>query len=179
MSQVAAAGTVLGRGIPMIFMGQEAGELMQFGQDDDKLRDYNPGTGHTWWDDRLDLGAYETDAGRQKVRRWYTRMLEIRKNDPEGLAWPDIAITHLHDDNGVVAFTRGQGKYLIVLNFKGNSWDRYRVGVTGHYRELANTSWPAFNLGGYTERTRGGDQAHQIDDVPIPAYGAVVLKRED
>jgi len=179
MSQVAAAGTILGRGVPMVFMGQEAGEWMQFGQNDGKLRDYNPGTGHTWWDDRLDLKAYESDAGRTKVRRWYQKMFEIRKNDQEGLAWPEIAVAHIHDDNGVAAFTRGEGKYLVVLNFKGNSWDRYRVGVSGKYREVANTSWPDFNLGGYAERTRGGDRAHQIDDVPVPAYGAVVLKRED
>lgn len=179
MSQIAAAGTLLGRGVPMIFMGQEAGEWLQFGQDDGKLRDYNPGTGHTWWDDRLDLDSYEADAGRTKLRHWYQKMCDIRKNDPEAFAWPDIAITHIHDDNGVVAFTRDQGRYLIVLNFKASSWGSYDVAVSGRYRELANTSWPAFNLGGYPERTRGGDQAHQIQEVPIPAYGAVILQRED
>jgi hypothetical protein len=41
---------------------------MRFGQDDSKLSQYNPGTGHTWWDDRLDLDGNESDAGRQKVR---------------------------------------------------------------------------------------------------------------
>jgi 1,4-alpha-glucan branching enzyme len=179
MLQVAAAGTICGRGIPMIFMGQEAGETMQFGQDDRKLGEYNPGTGHTWWDDRLDLNAYESDAGRRKVRGWHRRLFEIRGEDPEAFAWPDIAIAHIHDENGVAAFVRGDGKYLIVLNFKGNSWDQYEVGVSGRYRELANTSWPAFNLGGYAERTRGGDAAHQLDNVPVPAYGAVVLRREN
>jgi 1,4-alpha-glucan branching enzyme len=179
MSQVAAAGTLFGRGIPMVFMGQEAGEILQFGQDDGKLRDYNPGTGNTWWDDRLALDAYESNPGRTKVREWYKRMFEIRKKDPEAFAWPRIAITHLHDDNGILAFTRNNGKYLVVLNFKGQDWPKYRVGVSGRYRELANTSWPQYNLGGYQERTRGGDQAHWIDHVKIPSYGAVVLKRED
>lgn len=65
------------------------------------------------------------------------------------------------------------------MNFKQTSWERYDIGVTGKYRELANTSWPAFNLGNYVERTRGGDNAHQIADVPIPAYGVVILKRDD
>jgi 1,4-alpha-glucan branching enzyme len=78
-----------------------------------------------------------------------------------------------------VAFTRDDGKYLIVLNFKDRSWENYQVGVAGRYRELANTSWPQFNLGGYPRRTRGGDQAQWISDLPIPAYGAVVLKREN
>lgn len=178
MDQVAAAGTIFGRGIPMIFMGQEAGESMQFGQNDDKLRDYNPGTGHTWWDDRLDLHAYENDAGRKKVRDWYRKLLDIRKSDSELLAMSSIDIQHIHDDNGVAAFTRDGGKYLVVLNFKQNSWDRYNVGLSGNYREIANTSWPAFNLGSYTERTRHGDHAHQITEIPIPAYGAIVLKRE-
>jgi len=179
MSQIAAAGTILGRGIPMIFMGQEAGESMQFGQDDKKLDQYNPGTGDTWWDDRLDLKAYEDDPGRSKVREWYRRMFEIRRDDATSFAWPDIAVTHVHHDNGVLAFTRNGGKYLIVLNFRGNSWAQYNVHVSGRYRELANTSWPAYNLGGYQERTRHGDQAQQIDEVPVPAYGVVVLRRDN
>jgi 1,4-alpha-glucan branching enzyme len=179
MAQLAAAGTILARGIPMIFMGQEGGESMQFGQDDGKLAEYNPGTGDTWWDDRLDLNAYENDPGRNKVRLWYKKMFESRKQSPNSFTWPDIAITHIHDGNGVFAFTRNGGEYLVVLNFKGNSWDRYNVGVRGRYRELANTSWPIYNLGGYPERTRHGDHAHTIDEVPVPAYGVVVLKRED
>ena len=52
-------------------------------------------------------------------------------------------------------------------------------GVRGRYQELANTGWPAFNLGGYPERSRGGEQAYEITDVAIPAYGAVVLVRWD
>lgn len=179
MCQIAAAGTVCGRGIPMIFMGQESGESMQFGQDDDRLRNDNPGTGHTWWDDRLDLNLYESDAGRRKVRDWYRRIFDLRRADPQSLAISPIEITHLHDDNGVAAFTRDGGRYLIVMNFKRNSWDRYNVGVSGKYRELANSSWPAFNLGATAERTRGGDQSFQISDVPVPAYGVVVLKRDD
>ena len=178
MCQIAAAGTLLGRGVPMIFMGQEAGESMQFGQDNDKLQDYNPGTGHTWWDDRLDLQAYETDAGRTKVRDWYRKVLEIRKADSQALSDSSIEVKHIHDDNGVAAFTRANGQYLVVMNFKHNSWANYNIGVSGRYKEIANTSWPTFNLGGYAERTRHGDQAHDINEVPIPAYGAVIFKRE-
>jgi 1,4-alpha-glucan branching enzyme len=174
MSQLAAAGTLFGRGIPMLFMGQEAGETMQFGQEGD-----NPATGKSWWKDRLDLDAYETDAGRKKVRSWYQKMIQIRKDDPQAFAWPKISIRHIHDGNGIFAFTRDDGKYLVVLNFKGKDWDKYGVGISGNYRELANTSWPQYNLGGYTRQSRGGEQAHWIDDVKIPSYGAVVLRRED
>ena len=184
MNQLAAAGTILGRGIPMLFMGQEAGETMQFGQDDGKLPAhrpgaYDPGTGATWWDDRLPLDAYAADPGRSKLRSWTRRMLEIRRGDLGRLAGGDIRVTHIHNDNGVIAFTRDRGKYVVVLNFKGGSWDRYDIGVRGRYQELANTSWPAFNLGGYPEKTRGGGAAHDLGDVPIPSYGAVVLVRWD
>ncbi len=131
MAQLAAAGTIFGRGVPMIFMGQESGEWLQFGQDDGKLRDYNPGTGDTWWDDRLPLDSYENDPVRRKVRLWYEKLMQIRKNDPESFAWTRIDITHIHDGNGIAAFTRDGGKYLIVLNFRGKDWGKYRVGVSG------------------------------------------------
>ncbi|NGZ96717.1 MAG: 1,4-alpha-glucan branching protein [Nitrospira sp. WS110] len=184
MSQLSATAAILSRGIPMIFMGQESGETMQFGQDDGKLPAqtagaYDSGTGTTWWDDRLNLTNYESDPGRTKVRHWFQRMFDIRRGSLNSFAEGDIQISHVHNDDGVVAYTREQGKYLIVLNFKGKSWDNYYVGVSGRYQELANTSWPAFNLGASSEKSRGGDTAHHINGVHIPAYGAVVLVRWD
>ena len=107
MAQLAATGTVLARGMPMLFMGQEAGDNLQFGQDDGRV---SPDTAPTWWDDRLPLGTYETDPGRAKVLGWYERMLEIRRGDLGRLAAGDIAITHLNNANGIVAFTRDGGK---------------------------------------------------------------------
>ena len=106
-------------------------------------------------------------------------MLQIRRGDIGRLAGGDITITHLNDANGIAAFTRDGGKYAVVLNFRGTSWEHYDVGVRGRYQELANTSWSAFNLGGYPERSRGGEAAHEITDIPVPAYGAVVLVRWD
>ena len=178
MAQIAAVGTLLGRSIPMIFMGQETGEWLQFGQDDGKLAEHNPGTGNTWWDDRLPLDEYERNPGRNKVRDWYKRLIRIRKDDATSFAWPDIRITHLHDGNGIAAFTRDGGKYLVVLNFKGGGWPAYWVGVSGRYRELANTSWTDFNLGGYRVLSRGAGTTHGLSEVPVPSYGAIVLKRE-
>ena len=164
MDQIAGTGTVLARGVPMLFMGEEAGESKQFSQTSN---------------DRLPLTAYETDPGRKKVRGWWQRMFDIRRGDLGRFAGSGATLTHLNDAHGIVAFTRDGGKYLIVLNFKGGDWAHYDVGVRGRYQELANTSWPAFNLGNYTERTRGGERAFDITDVPIPSYGAVVLVRWD
>lgn len=162
MDQIALTGTVLGRGIPMAFMGQEGGEDKQFHID--------------WWNDRLPLDSYENDQGRKKIRAWYRKMNEVRRADMWAFASGTIDISHIHDDNGVIAMTRDQGDYLIVLNFRGHTWNDYNVGVSGRYREIANTSWPAFNIGGVPETTRGSDVQH-IHSVRIPAYGAVVLQR--
>jgi 1,4-alpha-glucan branching enzyme len=176
MDQIAGVGTLLLRGILMHFMGQESGEDLQFGQDDGRA---DSRTAPTWWDDRLPLTTYETDQGRSKVRLWWRRMLDIRRGDLSRLASGDITIAHLNDANGVAAFTRDAGKYLVVLNFRGGSWEHYDVGVRGRYQELANISWPVFNLGNYPERTRRGGRAYDIVDVAIPAYGAVVFVRWD
>ena len=177
MCQVSGTGTILGRGIPMVFMGQEAGEWMQFGQNDGDLASYNPGTGTTWWDDRLDLNAYESDAGRTKVRNWFRKMFDIRLANLPAFAWENIQITHVNNSNKICAFTRYNGKYLIIMNFGATSWPNYFVGVTGTYRELANTSWAAYNLGSYPYTSKGTTYQY-LNEFAIPAYGAVVLERQ-
>ncbi len=164
MNQISLAGTIMARGIPMVFMGQEAGESTQFHID--------------WWDDRLDLNNYETDIGRQKVVNWYTKLNQIRSDDKSTLAMGDSWVTHINDANGIAAFTRASGKYVVVMNFRGNTWFNYDVGISGDYREVANTSWSEFNLGGVTQASRGNAQSFSITNVHIPAYGVVVLMRE-
>lgn len=165
MNQLSLAGTVLARGTPMVFMGQEAGEATQFHID--------------WWNDRLPLNDYENNTGRQKVLAWYQKMNEIRANDLTTIATGNSWITHIHNNNGIAAFTRADSKYVIILNFGSTTWSNYDVGISGNYRELANTSWSQYNVGGVPLASRGSDQAYQISDVNIPAYGAVVLIKED
>jgi 1,4-alpha-glucan branching enzyme len=171
MCQLSAAGTILARGIPMIFMGQEAGEWIQFGQKG------NAPDGKSWWDHRLNLNDYEKNPLRQKVLNWFKRILEIRKMDLTGFAWGDIEVTHIHNDNGIICFTRNNKKYVIILNFKEQTWFDYHINITGFYKELANTSWPAFNFSNTREATRYGDYHYQINTVHIPAYGAVILEK--
>ena len=146
----------------MAFMGQEGGESKQFHID--------------WWNDRLPLDSYEADNGRKKIRAWYRKMNEIRRNDMWAFASGTIDITHIHNDNGVIAFTRDQGDFVVVLNFKGNTWKDYNVNVARRYREIANTRWPAFNIGGVQESSRGTD-VQFVNSVHLPACGAVVLQR--
>ncbi|WP_440905259.1 alpha-amylase family glycosyl hydrolase [Catenovulum sp. SX2] len=165
MNQISLAGTILARGTPMVFMGQEAGETTQFHID--------------WWDDRLDLNNYTTDTARKKIVDWYKKLNEIRRNDEISLATGNSWVTHIHNDNGVAAFVRDNGKYVVVMNFRGTTWFDYDVGISGKYIELANTSWPIYNLDNVTFASRGGEQSYEITNVHIPAYGAVVLMRDD
>lgn len=163
MNQISLAGTLLARGTPMFFMGQEAAESTQFHID--------------WWDDRLPLTTYETDTGRKKILDWAKKMNEIRANDLTTLATGNSWVTHIHNNNRVATFTRADAKYAVVMNFGPTTYSNYDVGISGNYIELANTSWPQYNIGGVPWASRGGDQAFNISNVNIPAYGAVILMK--
>jgi len=164
MNQISLTGTILSRGTPMAFMGQEAGETTQFHID--------------WWDDRLPLSTYETNSSQKKILAWYKKMNSIRGADLTTFATANSWVTHIHNNNGVAAFTRDDANYVVVMNFGSTTWWNYDIGVSGNYREIANTSWAAYNLGGVPEASRGGVQAFNISNVHIPAYGAVVLMKD-
>lgn len=53
------------------------------------------------------------------------------------------------------------------------------MGISGRYKELANTSWPDVNVGVTRNEAEVGNRADQISEVPIPPDGVVVLKREN
>lgn len=166
VTQVGMAGAQLGRGIPMSFMGFESGEWLQFKIDEGDVR--------------LDVDGYEdeTNTARQKLIGWFVRLNEIRALDPQALAQGDSTLLHANDGNKVIAFSRDGGRYVIAMNLSDSPYFNYSVGISGRYRELANTSWPAFNISGVTEATRGGDAAQDISSLHIPANGAVILVRE-
>lgn len=164
MNQLSLTGTIMARGTPMVFMGQEAGESKQFHID--------------WWSDRLPLGTYETNPAQKKILDWYKKLNEIRNDDLLTFASSNSWISHIHNNNGIAAFTRADSKYVVVMNFSSATWFNYDVGISGNYREIANTSWDDFNIGGVQQATRGSSQAFAINNVHIPAYGAVVLIKE-
>ena len=64
MAKVAAAGTLLSRGIPMAFMGAEAGEDKQF----------EFGSSAT-----LDLDGYLADPDRGRIRAWWRVLSDLRR----------------------------------------------------------------------------------------------------
>ncbi len=165
MVMTSLAGTILARGTPMIFMGQEGAETQQFHID--------------WWNDRIPLDTYATDANQQKVLAWYKDLNQIRSNDITSFATGDSSTIYVHNIDGIAAFSRDNGKYIVVMNFKGSNWTNYDIGISGAYREIANTSWPQYNVNGGNEISRGGSESFYITDVYVPAYGVVVLERDE
>ncbi|MCL6589580.1 MAG: alpha amylase C-terminal domain-containing protein [Firmicutes bacterium] len=165
-NKAAAAATLLSRGIPMFFMGEEAGETAQF--------PFNSQTS-------LDLERYEQNPALNKVREWWKTLIKLRKNNP---AIQGPAPLEVHYVEGLVlGFSRGEGKdYYIVCNF--GPWPvtrslRQMNLYDGVYHELLNSTWPAFQVENEDEHTNGGREARLYPDgnLTIPDYGAVILEK--
>jgi 1,4-alpha-glucan branching enzyme len=165
MAKVAAAGTLLSRGIPMAFMGAEAGE------------DKPSAT--------LDLDRYLADADKSRIRAWWRVLSDLRRtrSSIKGPAPLDV----LFADGQLLALSRGQrGDYFVMLNFGG--WSGFHnLGFLnlpgGTYRELWNSTWPAFAIASEDEgeHSNGGRDAQltRWNSLQIPDYGAVILERVD
>jgi hypothetical protein len=86
-----------------------------------------------------------------------------------------------------LATSRGQrGDYFVVLNFGGGAGFHNLGSLNlpdGTYRELWNSTWPAFAISGENEgeHSNGGRDARlgRSNALHIPDYGAVILERVD
>ena len=165
MAKVAAAVTLLGRGIPMFFMGGESGEHRQF---------FNGS------DEALDLAAYLAEPGRDRIRAWFNALLDLRGSDNIKGPAP-LEVAYAQDQQ--LAFSRGQrGEYYTLANFGGWAGRKSLAELNlpdGLYRELWNSTWPAFAVEGEGEHTNGGREARlgRGSQLHIPDFGAVVLER--
>jgi 1,4-alpha-glucan branching enzyme len=167
MSKVAAAGTLMSRGIPLFFMGAESAEDRQFGFGSDQ---------------KLDLDEYLSNADRGRIRAWWRELCQLHRDS--SIQGPSPLNVCFAEDQ-LLAFSRGQsGDFFVLLNFGG--WTGYRnLGElnlpSGEYRELWNSTWPAFAIHAEQEdeHTNGGRDArlHRDQSVHIPDYGAVILQR--
>src|SRR4029079_2000069 len=107
MSKVAAAATLLSRGIPLVFMGAESGEDRQFAF----------GT-----DENLDLEEYLQNPDRARIRDWW-RQLCLLHRDPSIQGPAPLQICFAEDQ--LLAFSRGQNSdFFVALNFGG--WSGYK-----------------------------------------------------
>ena len=167
MSKVAAAATLLSRGIPLYFMGAESGEDKQFSFGSDE---------------KLDIEEYVANADRGRIRAWWRELGWLRRDQRiQGPSPIDVRFA----EEQLLAFTRGEnGDYFVVLNFGG--WSGYKnlaeLNLTcGQYRELWNSTWPAFAIHAEHEgeHSNGGRDArlHGGHALNIPDYGAVILQK--
>ncbi len=165
-NKLAAAITLLSRGIPMWFMGAESGEWAQFTSE-----------GH----DVLDLQRYVDDDNCRRVRDWWKVLCELRQGNDK-LQGPSPLEVH-YASGQLLAFSRGDGEeYFALLNF--GPWTGWRSLAElnlpdRHYRELWNSTWPAFAVEGEDEHGNGGRSTtlSRNDRLHIPDYGAVILER--
>lgn len=165
-NKVAAAASLLSRGIPLWFMGAESGESGQF-------------SFHT--DAALDLDGYLTDESKCRVRAWWKVLCDLRRGNPKIQGPSPIAVHYAEND--LLAFSRGDGQeFFMVLNF--GPWSGWRPLAElnlpqGLYKELWNSTWPAFAVEWEDEHTNGGRDArlHRGAWLHVPDYGCLVLEQ--
>ncbi len=165
--------TLLSNGIPMLFMGQEAGETVAFSFDQ---------TGQTIDPQNYDLpAASATDNTR--ILAWFRQLTGLRNDSSKGLQGASnyqVVAT----GNRTVAFTCGSNQRLFAVvafgtpNQQQNSaW----LGLPGSaaYKEIFNSSWPDFQVESEPQQTNGGYGAQIFSGqiINLPAIGAIVLER--
>ena len=167
-NKVAAATTLLARGIPMWFMGAESGEWRQFSKDGNAT---------------LDLDQYQHDAAAGQLRRWWRRLCELRRGNDRLQGPSPLRVRYAQDR--VLGFSRGDTDDLYaIINF--GDWHGWRpLGdfnlPDGDYKELLNSTWGDYRVDaeGEDEHGNGGWGAHLNRDswVNVPDYGVVLLER--
>ncbi|MBN1981591.1 MAG: alpha amylase C-terminal domain-containing protein [Chitinivibrionales bacterium] len=165
-SKVSAAATLLSRGVPMLFMGEEAAETEQFTAGDSRP---------------INIKKYLTDENLKKVRQWWRTMIQLRKNNNR-IAGPAPLDVHFVEDT-VIAFSRGYSKdYFVVMNFGDNPRNTNLAHMNlpdGEYKELCNSTWPDYQVENEEEHSNGGWDAHlsRTSSINIPDHGVIVLER--
>jgi 1,4-alpha-glucan branching enzyme len=173
LAKAVGAVTLLGRGVPMLFMGQEVAETRPFSFDnngpvvDPQVHDVTDGS-----------------AGDQtRVLAWFRSLMGLRNDPIKGLRGNDSAQV-VATGRRTLAFTCGGNQDLFaVVTFgtpdqnQDSSWLGLPGGST--FKEIFNSSWPAFQVESEPEHTNGGYDA-QISsgqNLNLPFVGAVVLER--
>jgi len=165
--------TLLSNGVPMLFMGQEVGETTPF-----------------WFDQQdswLNPQQYDlppaTANDNTRILAWFRQVMGLR-NDPSKGLQGESNCQVVTTGNRTVAFTCGSGQCLFVVvtfgtaNQQQNSaWLGLPSG--GPFKEIFNSSWPAFQVESEPEHTNGGYTARIYSGqiINLPWMGAVVLER--
>lgn len=171
MAKAAGAAGILAKGIPMLFMGQEAGEHLPFLFGMDKLDDPSR---YQRLDDYLNIQDNRT------ILAWFNSLMAFRNNPFNGFRGDDDQ--RVGCGPRTVAFSRGWGRFFVIVTFgtPENRQNLGRLGLPGGtYKEVLNSSWPVFNVKGEPEHANGGYDARlsAASDVNLPGIGAVLLER--
>jgi 1,4-alpha-glucan branching enzyme len=173
MSKAIAALVLLSNGAPMLFMGQEFGDTRPFSLDFNGMM-INP--------QDIDLPA-GTATDQTRVLQWFRELLGLRNDGYKGLRG-DSNVISVRRGHRTIAFSCGYGGSLFCVVTVGtanqhqdSSWLGLPAG--GAFKEIFNSSWPAFQVEFEAEQTNGGYDA-QIQSgaiLNLPYIGAVVLER--
>lgn len=167
-NKIAAAATLLSRGIPMWFMGAESGEWLQFSKNGDAT---------------LELDRYEQDENARRIRNWWNKLSELRRGNPRIQGPASVRVNFAQDR--MLAISRGDGNDIfVVMNF--GDWSGWRSLADlnlpdSSYKELLNSTWGDYRVEAEheEERSNGGWDA-RLDRgswLNIPPYGVVVLEK--
>ena len=165
--------TLLSNGIPMLFMGQEVGETAAFSFTDNE--EYiNP---------QLDDLPPATATDNTRILDWFRQLMGLR-NDPSKGLQGDANYQVVATGNRTVAFVCGSNQRIFAAVTFGtpnqqqdSSWLGLPAGAT--YKEIFNSSWPAYQVEFEPERTNGGytAQIYSGQILNLPWMGAIVLER--
>jgi 1,4-alpha-glucan branching enzyme len=159
--------TLLSAGTPMFLMGEEIGATKDFTYGD-------------FLDHREDLHGERKGKGRF-LFRFYADLIRLRRRH-HALTSPNIAITHLHNADRVLAFHRWRGPehYIVVSTLSDHGYsDGYKVRVPndahGNWREIFTSDATVFGGGGVSNESNIPSSEGSIV-VRVPARGFVVLR---
>ena len=162
-SRVATALTLLGPGIPMLFMGQELLE-------DKQWSDSRAPSTLLWWG-----GIDGGDTHVTNFFRFTSELLALRGRLP-ALRSARAHILHAHDETRVLAFSRDN--VVIVASLNNETFDRYRLPFPspGAWTEVFNTdAYDDYAARGNGGRAFAGDDGHA--EIVIPPNAVVVFSR--
>jgi len=159
--------TLLSAGTPMFLMGEEIGAVKDFTYDG-------------FLENREDLYGERQGAGRY-LFRFYSDLIRLRRRH-HTLATANLAITHVHNADRVLAFHRWKGPehYLVVSTLSDFGWpDGYAVSppavATGNWREIFSSDASEYGGANVTNEAELEVNDGQLL-VKLPARGFVVLR---
>lgn len=172
MAKAIGAISLLAEGIPMLFMGQEAGETQPFVLGG---RIGDPGF-------VLPLDNYE-QAGSEslQVLTWFRDLIGLRNNGANGLQGDDTQTTG--QGFKTVTLSRAGGEFFVIatIGLVKQQQSLVSLGLLSGsaYKEIFNSSWPQYRVHNEPEISNGGYSARlgAGDSIQLPSIGAVVLQR--